>query len=80
MHAKPTDLRRKLIDAIDTLSKERLRTAADFIRYLQELESDEATEELLRIPGAVEAIEEGMRDVAEGRAVNWRKVRRDVQG
>lgn len=33
------------------LSPERLRVATDFLAYLEEGESSEATEELLRVPG-----------------------------
>jgi len=36
---------------LHALSPERLRVAADFLAYLEERESSEATEELLRIPG-----------------------------
>ncbi len=73
-----TDLRGELKERIDHLSKERLRTASDFLRYLEQLESDEATEELLRIPGLVELNEQGIKDIAEGRGTLWREVRQDV--
>lgn len=75
---KKTNLRREIKRAIDTLSDDRLRTAADFLTYLQLLESEEATEELMRIPGAMKEIERGNRDIAEGKTTNWREVRQDV--
>ncbi|MFB2833135.1 hypothetical protein [Floridanema evergladense] len=63
---------------VDRLSPDRLRVAADFLAYLAERESNEATEELLEIPGFIEAFERGKRDVAAGRVTDWRKVRDDV--
>jgi len=41
------------------LSPERLRVASDFLAYLQEREENEATEELLKIPGFEEELREG---------------------
>jgi len=72
------ELRRRAKKQIESLSSERLRVAADFLSYLEERESNEATDELLRIPGFAEQFEEAQRDMAAGRMVNWRKVRRDV--
>jgi hypothetical protein len=67
-------------DRLESLPPEQLKVAAEFLRYLEERASDEATEELLKIPGLLEDIAEADRDFAEGRSVNWREVRRDVQG
>jgi hypothetical protein len=72
------ELRREVKRAIDRLSDERLRAAAEFLAYLQYMESEEATQEILRIPGAIEQIEQGIKDIAEGKMINWREVRRDV--
>ena len=55
-----------------------MRVAADFLAYLAERESNEATEELLEIPGFIEAFDRGKQDVAAGRVTDWRKVRDDV--
>lgn len=76
MQTKTVNLRREVKKAIDTLSKARLRTAADFLRYLQRLESDEATEELMRIPGAIDEIEQGMKDIAAGRTTPVKNLKR----
>jgi len=76
MQTSTMDLRRELKKAVDSLSKERLRTAADFLRYLQTLESDKATEELIRIPGAIEEIEQGIKDIAAGRTTPVRNLKR----
>jgi hypothetical protein len=52
--------------------------ALDFLAYLKERESNEATEELLRIPGFLVAFEKAKKRSAKRRLSNWRRVRRDV--
>ena len=71
-------MRLQVKEYVDRLSPERLRVAADFLAYLAERESNEATEELLEIPGFIEAFDRGKQDVAAGRVTDWRKVRNDV--
>jgi hypothetical protein len=73
-----TELRQLAKETLDSLPPEQLKVAAEFLRYLDERASDEATEELLKIPGLLEDLEEAERDIAEGRTVNWREVRKDV--
>ena len=65
-------------ESLESLPPGQLKVAAEFLRYLEEHASDEATEELLKIPGLLKDLEEAERDFAEGRSVNWREVRRDV--
>jgi hypothetical protein len=72
------ELRRQAGRRIRTLSPRRLQVAVDFLAYLAERESNEATEELLRIPGLVEALNEAGKRASKRNSVNWRKVRRDV--
>lgn len=72
------ELRQVAKQTLDTLPPEQLKVAAEFLRYLDERASDEATAELLRIPGLLEDLAESERDTAEGRTVNWRAVRDDV--
>ena len=73
-----SQLRELAKNTVDSLPPEQLKVAAEFLRYLEERASDEATEELLRIPGLLEDLEEAERNIAEGRTVNWREVRKDV--
>jgi hypothetical protein len=73
-----SELRQLAKQTVDALPPEQLKVAAEFLRYLDERASDEATEELLRIPGLLEDLEEAERDIAEGRTVTWREVRKDV--
>jgi PHD/YefM family antitoxin component YafN of YafNO toxin-antitoxin module len=72
------ELRQTAKQTIENLPPEQLKVAAEFLRYLDERASSEATEELLRIPGILEDIAEAERDIAEGRTTNWRDVRDDV--
>jgi hypothetical protein len=74
----PRDLRRQAKQQIDLLSPEQLVVAETFLAYLAERASEEATAELLRMPGMVKAVKEAQKDFAAGRSTNWRKVRRDV--
>ena len=75
-----TELRQLAKETLEGLPPEQLKVAAEFLRYLDERASVEATEELLKIPGLLEDIAEAERDFAEGRSVNWREIRDDVQG
>ena len=72
------EIRRQVKQYVDQLSPERLRVAADFLAYLAERESDEATKELLEIPGFVGAFEKAKQSVTDGKLTDWRKVRDDV--
>ncbi|MFB8788916.1 MAG: hypothetical protein U7123_08720 [Potamolinea sp.] len=72
------ELRQQVKEYIEQLSPERLRVAADFLAYLADKESEEATQELLNIPGFLEAFEKAKKNIAAGNVVNWREVRKDV--
>jgi len=61
---------------LDTLSPERLQVADDFLAYLQERESGEATEELLRIPGLEDALTQAEQEVAAGKLTPAGELRR----
>lgn len=68
------ELRRKIKKTVDTLSPAQLRAAA---RLLGRLRAEEdATDELLRIPGFLVSFERGMQDVAAGRVTPVEKPRR----
>jgi len=72
------ELRRQAGLRIRELSPERLQVAVDFLAYLQERESNEATEELLRVPGLVDSFKQAASPRSKTKSVPWRKVRRDV--
>jgi len=71
-------LRRQAKEIVDGLSPRRLRAAAEFLAYLRERDSEDATQELLRIPGLVQGVRAAEREIARGRTAPWRQVRRDV--
>ncbi|MFB2893657.1 hypothetical protein ACE1CI_12165 [Aerosakkonemataceae cyanobacterium BLCC-F50] len=60
------------------LSPDRLRVAVDFLAYLQEREENEATEELLSIPGFTEAFREAVEEAEVGEVVSFDRIRRHV--
>ncbi|MGB3263522.1 MAG: hypothetical protein WBA89_06150 [Microcoleus sp.] len=73
---KSQELRQNLKESIDRLSPERLLVAADFLAYLAERESNEATKELLKIPGFVEAFNKAQKDVAAGKVTTVEQLKR----
>jgi len=60
------------------LSAERLRVASDFLAYLEERESSEATQELLEIPGFEKAFRRAEQQVKEGQVVRFMDIHTDV--
>jgi hypothetical protein len=72
------EVRQQINQYLDGLSSERLELVADFLAYLANKESEEATQELIDIPGFIESFDRGKKDIAEGRVKNWRTIRSDV--
>ncbi|MGC1396070.1 MAG: hypothetical protein WA828_17560 [Coleofasciculaceae cyanobacterium] len=70
------ELRDQVKEYIAQLSPERLLVAADFLAYLTDRESEEATQELLEIPGFLEAFDRGKKDAAAGKVTPVEKLRR----
>ena len=68
----------KIEAILQRLSPERLRVAADFMAYLDERESNDATEELLSIPNFLEDYQEAMQDIENGDVVPLKSIRRHV--
>jgi len=73
-----TEIRQQINQHLDRLYSEHILLVADFLAYLADKESEEATQELLDIPGFIESFERGKKDIAEGRVGNWRTIRTDV--
>ncbi|ALF54164.1 hypothetical protein ACX27_17105 [Nostoc piscinale CENA21] len=69
-----TDIRQQINQYLDRLSSERLQVVADFLAYLADKESEDATQELLDTPGFIESFERGKKDIAENRVKNWRTI------
>lgn len=62
---------------IQQLTPERLQVVADFVAYLADRESEEATQELLNIVGVIQRLREN-RQTPKIEYINWRSVRSDV--
>ena len=74
------ELRRQAKRRIEKLSAERLRVADDFLAYLEERESNEATRELLNISGFSESLAQAEKEVAAGQLTPVTKLRRKSSG
>jgi len=70
------DVRQTIDQYISQLSLERLNIVAEFLAYLADKESKDATQELLDIPGFIESFERGKRDIAEGRVTPLEQLKR----
>jgi len=68
----------QIIQLINHLTPESQKSVLDFVLFLTNKESEEATQELLNIPGFMESFEEGKQDIANGNFTNWRSIRHDV--
>ena len=73
-----TSIQRQIQSYVEQLSPERLTVALDFLAYLVERESNEATEELLAIPGLLEELKEAEGSIEAGDLVDWRDIRNDL--
>jgi hypothetical protein len=71
-----TGLLKRAKERLDSLSPERLRVADDFLSYLEERESTEATAELLSIPGFLEAFERAELEIQAGELTPLEQLRR----
>lgn len=60
------------------LSIERLVVAIDFLSYLAEREENEATQELLEIPGFAIAFQAAQQEVEAGKVIDFDQIQRDV--
>lgn len=63
---------------LDELSPRLFFSALDYIRYLYERESQEATEELEAIPGFMEGFRRARKQIETGDVVRFEDIRRDV--
>ncbi len=61
---------------LDSLSAERLRVADEFLAFLEERESSEATAELLELPGFRAGLREAEAEIARGELTAVEQLRR----
>ena len=72
------ELRKNAKDRLDSLPPDKVRVAAEFLEYLETAASRDATQELLKIPGILEDVEEASEQIEKGAGKNWRETRQDV--
>ena len=70
------EIRHQIEEYIDSLSSEGLKVTVDFLAYLADRESQQATEELLSIPDFLDSWEQAKQDIAKGNLTNWRSIPR----
>jgi len=64
-----TEIRQQAKEYLEQLSPKKLLVAVYFLAYLAERETNEATEELLQIPGFSEAFAKAKKDIAAGKVI-----------
>lgn len=76
--SRAMEIQEQINQYLKELSLERLQVVADFVAYLADKESEEATQELEEIPGLFETIKKNRETTSKDHLVNWRTVRSDV--
>ncbi|MBD2770609.1 hypothetical protein ICL16_00330 [Iningainema sp. BLCCT55] len=64
--SRAVQFQEQINEYLKQLSLERLQVVADFVAYLVDKESVEATQELEKIPGFAESFARGKKDISEG--------------
>ncbi len=73
-----TTIRKKVNEAIKTLSEEKSRVVLDFINYLGEREEWEATGELLSDKKLLMDYKAAKEEIKKGNTVKWNAIKRNV--
>lgn len=73
-----SDTREQIYRYVEQLSQERLAVALDFLSYLVERDSSDATDELLAIPGFVAELEMAEQEADADELTDWRVLRSDI--
>ena len=71
-------IRKKVKEAIKTLSEERARVALDFINYLGEREEWEATGELLSDKKLLMDYKAAKEQIKKGNTVKWNAIKKNI--
>jgi hypothetical protein len=72
------DVRKKIHQYIEQLSPDRLVVALDFLAYLVERDHEDATAELLSIPGFADELKAAEQEADTQALSDWRSLRSDV--
>ena len=73
-----SQLRKHAKERLDGLPPDKVRVAAEFLDYLDTAASQDATDELLKVPGLLRDVEEASDHIKSGRFKDWREVCKDV--
>ncbi len=73
-----SDTREQIYRYVEQLSQERLAVVLDFLSYLVERDSSDATAELLAIPGFLAELDTAEQEADADELIDWRVLRNDV--
>lgn len=71
-------IKKKVKEAVETLSDKKARVALDFINYLREREEWEATAELLSDKKLLMDYKAARVEIKKGTTVKWKNIKRNV--
>ncbi|BAU14743.1 hypothetical protein LEP3755_52940 [Leptolyngbya sp. NIES-3755] len=71
-------LQAQISDRLDQLSLNGLQTVLDFAAFLLDKESEEATQELLEIPGFAERFAQAQEEIAKGQTKTLNQLKRKI--
>ena len=71
-------IKKKVREAVETLSDKKARVALDFINYLREREEWEATDELLSDKKLLMDYKAARVEIKKGTTVKWKNIKRNV--
>jgi len=71
-------VKKRVKEAIETLSDKKARVALDFIDYLMEREEWEATAELLSDKNLLMDYKSAKEEIKKGKTVKWKAIKRNV--
>lgn len=72
------DLREQIYHYVEQLSPDRLAVALDFLSYLVERDNNDATAELLAMPGLTAELAAAEQEAVDEELTDWRVLRNDV--
>jgi hypothetical protein len=70
------EIRQQIQEYVDQLSPERLLVAVDFLAYLADREDNDASEELLKIPGFKQDFAQAKENIKEGKVITIEQLKR----
>ncbi|MEW6040036.1 MAG: hypothetical protein AB1633_00765 [Elusimicrobiota bacterium] len=78
MNRQLLETKEKVKEVLESLPKEKIEQALDYLQYLKDRQEWEATIEIARDKKLMESIRKGKRDIKEGKWVSWEDIKRNV--